>query len=295
MLHPQAAKVMELWSLDPSPGDPDFDIETRRREALAAAALDLRETVDTVSDVDADGVRCRLYRNQSSAGLIVGIHGGGFVFGEIETHDSQWRRVANRTGWAVLSVDYRRAPEHRYPAAVEDVLTATRWGRRTIFSLGVASGRIAVVGDSAGGQLALTVALEAPDLTAAALVYPCLDPTGSQPSYHVETGGLTATEMDWYWNTYLGGQSAPDLLGADLSGLPPTLVLTAEHDPLRDEGELLAARIAEAGASVTATRFLGMIHGFWRWPGLFDAADQSVRQVGAFLDGLTRRAEGVDS
>ena len=287
MLHPQAAKVMELWSLGPSPGDPGFDIDTRRREALAAAALDLREPVGQVSDVDADGVRCRLYRNQTSAGLIVGIHGGGFVLGEIETHDAHWRRVANRTGWAVLAVDYRRAPEHRYPAAVEDVLTAIRWVGRAGPTGGVSSGPLAVVGDSAGGQLALTAALEEPDLAAAALVYPCLDPSGSQPSYRVETGGLTATEMDWYWDAYFGGESAPDLLGADLSGLPPMLVLTAEHDPLRDEGELLAARIAEAGAPVTATRFLGMIHGFWRWPQLFDASEVAVGQLAAFLHGRT--------
>jgi len=112
----------------------------------------------------------------------------------------------------------------------------------------------------------------------------------SQPSYRVETGGLTATEMDWYWDTYFDGQSAPDLLGADLSDLPPTLVLTAEHDPLRDEGELLAARIAVAGRSVTATRFLGMIHGFWRWPLLFDASEVAVGQLAAFLDDRTAAA-----
>jgi acetyl esterase len=288
MLHPQAVKAMRLWSLDPSPGDADFDIDTKRREGLAAAALDVREPVDHVSDVDADGVPCRLYRHQSSAGLIIGIHGGGFVFGEIETHDAQWRRVANRTGWSVLSVDYRRAPEHEYPAAYDDVRTAVSWVRRDGSDHGLDAKRLAAVGDSAGGHLALSLALDDPDLVAAGIVYPCLDPAGTEPSYRSETGGLTATEMDWYWSTYLNGQPGPDLLGADLTGMPPTLVVTAEHDPLRDEGERLAERLAAAGARVMATRYLGMIHGFWRWPQLFDVSDLAVRQLSAFLDGVVR-------
>ena len=289
MLHPQAVAAAALWAEGPSPGDPDFDISRRRQESLDVAALEAREPVDDLVDVDADGVPCRLYLEDDAAGLIVAIHGGGFVFGDIETHDAHWRRVANRTGWSVLSVDYRRAPEHRYPAAEEDVRTAIAWVRREGSGAGVDPRRLAVVGDSAGGQLALTMALAAPDLVAAALVYPCLDPRGTQPSYRSETGGLTATEMDWYWEAYLDGRPGPDLLGADLSGLPPTFVLTAEHDPLRDEGELLAERIAAAGVPVTATRYLGMIHGFWRWPDLFDAADLSVRQLAGFLDGVLER------
>jgi acetyl esterase len=296
MLHPQAVKAMELWALGPSPVDPEFDIATRRQESLDAAALDEREPVDHVEDVDADGVPCRVYRNDDAAGLIIAIHGGGFVFGEIETHDAHWRRVANRTGWSVLSVDYRRAPEHRYPAAFDDVRTAMAWVRRAGPEHGLDPGQIAVVGDSAGGHLALSVALVDPEGVAAGLIYPCLDPAGTQPSYWDESGGLTGAEMDWYWEMYLGGQAGPDLLGADVSGLPPTMVLTGEHDPLRDEGELLAARLAEAGVPVMATRYLGMVHGFWRWPQLFDAADQTVRQLAAFLNATTAGSSvGTDS
>jgi acetyl esterase len=295
MLHPQAVKAMELWSLGPSPVDPEFDIATRRQESLDAAALDEREPVDHVSDVDADGVPCRVYRNDDAAGLLIGIHGGGFVLGELETHDAHWRGVANRTGWSVLSIDYRRASEHRYPAAFDDVRTAMAWVRRDGRSHGLDPSRIAVVGDSAGGHLALSVALIDPDVVAAGLIYPCLDPAGTQPSYWGETGGLTGAEMDWYWERYLGGQAAPDLLTVDLTRMPPTMVLTAEHDPLRDEGELLAAQLAEAGVRVMATRYLGMVHGFWRWPQLFDAADLSVRQLGAFLNGVTGRAVSAAS
>lgn len=291
MLHPQAVAAAELWAFGPSPGDTDFDIGARRAEAVRAAQRDAREPVETVRDVDADRVACRLYRPGSPVGLLLGIHGGGFVLGELDTHDAHWRRVANRTRWAVLAVDYRRAPEHRYPAASDDVDAALAWARRNGAALRVDTSRIAVVGDSAGGQLALVAALRCRALAAVALVYPCVDPSGSQPSYHAETGGLTAREMDWYWACYLNGQTPPelDLLGADLSGLPPTFVLTAEHDPLRDEGELLASRIAESGVPSCATRFLGMIHGFWRWPQLFDASDIAVGQLAAFLDGVTRR------
>ncbi len=302
MLHPQAGRAAAVWAEAVPPSDPAFDLTARRTQALLVAAGDHREAVETVVDLDADGVTCRLYRPRRDAPVLVGLHGGGFVLGEIDTHDAHWRRVANRTGWAVLAVDYRRAPEHRYPAASDDVDTALRWvlDHGTEHALDVSS--VAVVGDSAGGQLALVAALRNPGLAAVVLVYPCVDPTGSQPSYHRETGGLTAADMDWYWQRYLGhGSDDPasvprecDLLGADLSALPTTWVLTAEHDPLRDEGELLAARMATAGVSVTATRFGGMIHGFWRWPELFDAADLSVRQLGAFLSGVLGRPRTGD-
>lgn len=289
MIHPQAERAAALWALDPSPGQPGFEVEARRERGRQAAAHDARESVEAVLDVDADGVPCRLYRPRAGAPLLLALHGGGWVFGEIETHDAHWRRVANQTGWAVMAVDYRHAPEHQYPAASDDVDTALAFARSGAHHLAIDGSLVGVAGDSAGGQLALVTALRNPGLAAAVLVYPCIDRSGAQPSYRTLTGGLTATEMDWYWRAYTGtgrAEAELDPLNADLSGLPPTLVLTAEHDPLRDEGELLAERIAGAGVSVTATRHLGMIHGFWRWPELFDAADVAVGQVAGFLNGV---------
>jgi acetyl esterase len=289
VLHPQAEAAAALWALEPSPGSPGFDVDVRRALSRDLARDASREDVQVVQDLDVEGVPCRLYRPREGAGVLVALHGGGFVLGDLDTHDPHWRRVANRTGWAVLAVHYRRAPEHLYPAASDDVDTAIGWIRDQAGALDVDSARVALVGDSAGGQLALVAALRNHGLAALALVYPCVDPSGAQPSYRCEVGGLTAAEMDWYWKTYLGGQERHpelDLLNADLRGLPPTWLLTAEHDPLRDEAELLARRIATAGVSVTATRYLGMIHGFWRWPELFDAADLATGQLGAFLAGV---------
>ncbi len=292
MLHPQAELAMALWTLDPRPGEAGFDLDARRALARAAAQLDKREQVDTVTDVDADGVGCRLYRPRVGAPTLVALHGGGWVLGELDTHDAHWRRVANRTGWAVLAVDYRRAPEHVYPAASDDVDAVLGWLRDHGVALDIDTSRVAVVGDSAGGQLALAAARRNPGLAAVALVYPCVDPRGAQPSYRTETGGLTGAEMDWYWQSFTGSDlSSEELhpLTADLRGLPPTLVLTAEHDPLRDEGERLAERLAAAQVPVTAVRFLGMIHGFWRWPELFDASDVALGHLVGFLDGVAGR------
>ncbi len=296
MLHPQAERALALWTLDPRPGQPGFDLEERRAQALTAARLDNREQVDTVVEVDADGVPCRLYRPRPGAPVLVALHGGGWVLGELDTHDAHWRRVANRTGWAVLAVDYRRAPEHVYPAASDDVDSVLAWLGDQGEALDVDISRVAVVGDSAGGQLALVAARRNPGLAAIGLVYPCVDPRGAQPSYRTETGGLTAAEMDWYWQRFTGADlSSEELhpLTADLRGLPPTLVLTAEHDPLRDEGERLAERLTAAEVPVTATRYLGMIHGFWRWPELFDAADVAVGQLAGFLDGIAGPTGGT--
>ena len=293
MLHPQAERAMELWAGEPLPGEPGFDHVARRARTREQAAQNVREPVAHVRDLDADGVPCRLYRPRPGAPLLLSIHGGAFVYGDLDTHDAHWRRVANRTGWAVVAVDYRRAPEHAYPAASDDVDTALRWSRAHAGELDLSADRVAVTGDSAGAQLALVAAMRNPGLDAMGLIYPCLDPQASQPSYHQEKGGLTDTELDWAWGVYLAGADPvgnPELdpLNADLRGLPPAWVLTAEYDPLRDEGELLGRRLAEAGVSVSTTRYVGMIHNFWRWPELFDAAELSVRQLGAFLDGVVR-------
>lgn len=287
-MHPQAERAAALWALEPAVTAPEFDLSARRAGAHAYGLAEDREQVARVDDIDAMGVSARLYQPAEGAPLLLHLHGGGFVLGELETHDAHCRRLANRTGRAVLSVDYRRAPEHTFPAASDDVDSAVAWVAGHASDFGVDVSDVAVLGDSAGGHLAAVAAWRHPGLISAlVLIYPCLEPGNDQPSYRERTGGLTAGEMDWYWDAYApqGLRAAPELTltDQDLSGFPPTLVITAEHDPLVDEGERLAARLADDGVTCVATRYLGMIHGFYRWGALFDASEQVLRQIAGFL------------
>jgi acetyl esterase len=216
---------------------------------------------------------------------LVFFHGGGWVIGDLDTHDGICRSLANAAGCVVASVDYRRAPEHRYPVAAEDAFAATQWVATHGAGLGVDRRRLAVGGDSAGGNLAAAVALMArerggPAIGFQLLVYPVTHHNFDSPSYGQCGEGylLTRNGMRWFWNHYLAraadGQEpyASPLLARDLAGLPAALVITAEYDPLRDEGEAYAARLREAGVSVTLTRYPGMIHGFFRMINLVDQA-----------------------
>jgi acetyl esterase len=287
-LHPQARAAVEAYAADLPVTDPSFDIAASRAAARDAAAAEPREHVEEVTEIDADGVRCRLYRPVGADGLVVHLHGGGFVFHDIDVHDAAARRLANRSGMAVLSVDYRRPPEHRFPAAPDDVDTALRWLARESDALGLV-GPTYVHGDSAGGNLALVATLRNPGRFAAvALLYPFLDPTAGFDSYRTAADGLDAAEAAWYWQQYAdpADLDSPDLapLRSDRLGtLPPTLVVTAEHDPLRDEGEELVRLLGEEGVEVVGTRYLGQVHGFWRHPTAFDAAEPLTRQVAGFL------------
>ena len=297
MLHPQAEAALALWAAVPGPGDPGFgveDIARRRADQLVAAAQEPKEPVAHVEDVDADGVRCRLYLPETGGltqtGCLVFLHGGGFVFGDLDTHDGQSRRIANRTGMAVLAVDYRRPPEHRFPAAPDDVDTALAWLVVQAAGWGLDPGRLAVIGDSAGANLALVAALRNPNLFAAAvLVYPLLDPGATSPTYAASNAGLSREAAAWYWQQYVGAPgdlADPDLaplLSDRLGTLPPTLVQPAEHDVLLGEGLELARRIEAAGGSVRTTTYPGMVHGYWRQPQLFDAAEVALAEAADFL------------
>ncbi|MET0820399.1 MAG: alpha/beta hydrolase [Aeromicrobium sp.] len=296
MLYPQAQQAV-----DHAAGDPkvwETPIDEARRTAREEAARAPREDVAEVVDLEADGVPCRLYRPEgANAGLVVHLHGGGFVFHDVEVHDAAARRTANRCGTAVLSVDYRRPPEHRFPAAPDDVDDVLAWVSREGDAHGL-TGPLVLHGDSAGGNLALVAALRNPGLAAGlVLIYPFLDPTASFDSYTSAADGFDPREAAWYWQQYAASAADlghPDLapLGPDLAGqerfasLPPTLVVTAGQDPLRDEGEHLAALLAVAGVEVTATRYLGQVHGFWRHPDVFDAAEPLARQVAGFVQSL---------
>jgi len=289
VLYPQARDAVDASAFDIPQGDPLPAILASRDEARALAAAEPREDVETVTDLDADGVRCRLYRPAGADATIVHLHGGGFVFHDIDVHDAAVRRLANRSRMAVLSVDYRRPPEHRFPAAPDDAGTAVRWLQREGAGLGL-TGPLLVHGDSAGGNLALVTALRNPGVFAAvALVYPFLDPSASFDSYATAADGFHPSEAAWYWQQYaahpadLADPDLAPLLSDRLGTLPPTLVVTSEHDPLRDEGEALALRLAEAGVSVVGTRYLGQVHGFWRHVDVFDAAEPLTRQVAGFF------------
>jgi acetyl esterase len=262
-----------------------------RRDALAAAAREEKEPVDRVEDVDADGVRCRLYVPAGARRTVLFLHGGGFVFGDVDTHDGQSRRIANRTGSAVLAVDYRRPPEHRFPAAPDDVDTALGWLLARLPGLGLDPARVVALGDSAGGNLALVAALRNPGVLAATvLVYPFVDATASMPSYARTDGGLTRAQGEWFIRQYIRDERDlvdPDLtpfLATSFATLPPTYVQVAEHDVLADEDVELARRLADAGVPVETTVYDGMVHGFWRNPQLFDAAEVALADAAAFLD-----------
>jgi acetyl esterase len=227
--------------------------------------------------------------------IVVFFHGGGWVVGTLDTYDPLCRALAAAVPAVVVSVDYRLAPEHRWPAAVEDAYAATLWASRHAAELGGAQHRLAVAGDSAGGNLAAVVALGARDRGGPAiafqlLVYPALDAAGDTGSWREYADGfyLTAAGMRWYWDHYLGGAdgAAPDASprrAAFLGGLPPALVVTADHDVLRDEGEAYAARLREAGVAADVRRVEGVVHGFFRWRAVTGAADAALQEAAAAL------------
>ncbi|WP_148574283.1 alpha/beta hydrolase [Nocardioides caldifontis] len=289
-LHPQARAALERAAGEQPVHSDGYDVQAAREQARAEAAAAPREEVAEALDLDADGVRCRLLRPHGAApGVVVHLHGGGFVFHDIDVHDAVARSLANRVGVSVLNVDYRRPPEHRFPAAPDDVDTVLRWLDVHADELGVA-GPAYVHGDSAGGNLALVAALRNPGrFRAVVLTYPFLDPRAEGESYRTAADGFDPGEAAWYWQQYAAGPADldhPDLapLRSDrLHTLPPTLVVTAEHDPLRDEGERLAAVLAEEGVTVVGIRFLGQLHGFWRHHDVFDAAEPLTRTIAGFL------------
>ncbi|MFD3536207.1 alpha/beta hydrolase [Streptomyces sp. NPDC058661] len=225
-----------------------------------------------VTDEDADGVPVRVYHGSvhENAPVVLFCHGGGFALCDLDSHDGFCRALARATDAVVVSVDYRRAPEHPFPAAPEDAYTALLWTAATY-----PGRRTAVAGDSAGGNLATVLARlsrdrAGPGIAFQALYYPMLDPTRSRPSHRENGQGcfLTSDHLRWYWDGYLPEPAdrnhphAAPLAGAGLSGLPPAHVVTAGFDPLRDEGLAYAAALAAAGVSVVAHHYAGMFHGF---------------------------------
>jgi acetyl esterase len=254
------------------------------RASLACPPLERRTAVGEVIDLDVPlpgrTLAARLYRPEErhSEGLTVFFHGGGFVIGNLDTHDHVCRDLCAGSGAAVIALDYRLAPEHPFPAAVDDCLDAVRWIAQHADALSFDAARMIVAGDSAGGNLAAVTALRirdegGPPLRGQMLVYPVTGyHTPPTRSYIDNQSGysLTRAAMIRFWRDYLADERdsahahACPLLASSLSGLPPALVVTAEFDPLRDEGEAYAHRLLDAGVPVTLWRYEGLIHGFFR-------------------------------
>jgi acetyl esterase len=229
--------------------------------------------------------------------LLAFFHGSGFVLCSLDTHDGMCRNLCSGAGCVVVSVDYRLAPEHKYPAGLNDCAFASRWIADHAAELEGDARRLTVGGDSAGGNLAAATALllrdqGGPRLTGQLLIYPVTDyHTPGTPSYreNAEGYGLTRDTMIWFWDHYLIDATQADdpyvspLRAADLSGLPPALVVTAEYDPLRDEGEAYAEKLRAAGTPATMSRWNGMNHGFLFWVGRVDKAGGAMRECCAWL------------
>lgn len=223
--------------------------------------------------------------------LMVFYHGGGWMVADLDSYEHLARTLANAFDGVVISVDYRLSPEHKFPVGVEDCYAATAWAFEHARSLGADPYRIIVSGDSAGGNLAAAVCLMArdrqgPSIAHQLLIYPVTDCDFETPSYLQNASGymLTRKAMQWYWEAYLPDVAAvhhyaAPLQAKDLSGLPAAHVITAEYDPLRDEGEAYAERLQAAGVPLTFKRYDGMIHGFVRRTDLYDMARQAIQEM----------------
>lgn len=284
-LHPQAVALLEAMAALglPAIGDTEPD---EFRAIYSARQMPVTEECHEVRDINAGGVPSRLYRPNAKTdiGLLVYYHGGGWVIGNLESHDAICRSLANRMGHAVLSVDYRLAPEHVWPAAAEDALCSLRWAYENASELGIDPNRIAVGGDSAGGNLAAIVAQQRPvPLKFQMLIYPATDMTASLPSHTENAAGpvLTKAAMDWFIGYYMPKDAnmkdpLASPLFADsslLKGAPPALIITAQYDPLRDEGEAYGLKLIENGVPASVVRFNGQYHSFFGNHLLLDDAE----------------------
>jgi acetyl esterase len=303
VLDPQIQAVLdEQLTAASAPNEQQTPDEVRASLAESCRALwGEPDELHSVEDADADGVPVRLYRPVETAEpsmALVYFHGGGWVAGSIETHDGPCRALAKSAGIVVVSVDYRLAPEHPFPAGLEDAWTATQWVSRNAEELKLDPDRIGVGGDSAGGNLATVVARRARDhavpLALQLLLYPITNNAIDTPSYSFfsEGYGLTRNAMQWYWEQYLNGADGtdPDASPAqekDLRRLPRAIVVTAEADVLRDEAETYAQRLFLSTVETEGYRYDGMIHGFMRMAGRVErsrkAYDELAESITAML------------
>jgi len=293
-LDPQVERVLEDYAALPAVGSVPVE---ESREAYVRVSKEQFGPVDevhSVEEIDAGGVRARVYRpveTDEPSPALVYFHGGGWVIGDLDTHDGIARAFAKRTPCVVVSVDYRRAPEHRFPAPLEDAWAATAWVSEHAEQLKLDPMRIGVGGDSAGGTLAAVVARRARDYGIAIalqlLLYPVTNHAFDTPSYSYfsEGYGLTRAGMAWFWEQYLGENGNgedPDAAPAkltDLRRLPRAIVVTAECDVLRDEAEAYAQRLFLATVETEGYRYDGMVHGFLRMAGKVERSNAALDEI----------------
>ena len=313
MLHPQARALLNLIE--------EKDLPPTHTLTPAQARHWYRERrfvtqpkppeVAQVTELMAQGTALRSYRPLGSTGdqvlpVLVYFHGGGWTIGDLDSHDTLCRELCNGSGCAVVAVDYRMGPEHRFPAAVDDAMAATRWVRANAASLQFDADRLAVGGDSAGGNLAAVVAIGARDagdlpITFQLLIYPATDNRRIAPSHQANGQGylLTRDTITYFHDHYLPDAAqdldwrASPLLHENLAGLPRTFVLTAGYDPLRDEGLQYAQRLSEAGNTCTLVCFDRQIHGFILMGKVLDEAATAVRLCAAELRDALASAKAV--
>ena len=310
-LHPDAAAVLERVRAAGIPEWHTMSVERGREVYLERARLfaGAKEPAGEVHDAEIPAPRrripIRVYRPEAPAEpppIFVYLHGGGWTFGDLDSHDHLCRRIAVATGAVLVSVAYRLGPEHRAPDQLDDVVLALRWLREHGAELGGDPARMACGGDSAGGNLTAGAALRLrdagePNIDLQVLIYPATAPYFDTLSYHQNGKGYWLTRADciWFWDNFLGPDpaaradtcAAPGILQAeDLRGLPPALIITAAYDPLRDEGEVYGLKLQAAGVPVHVRRFSGMIHGFVALPTPIAAGRRAVQLIGD----ATRRA-----
>lgn len=304
-LDPLIARLLEASKDEPSVADVSVEQARAAMDSRVELLKGLGPVVGDITESHIDGpagpLRLRIYRPavDGARPVILFFHGGGWVLCSLDTHDNVCRELCDGTGAVVVSVDYRLAPEHRYPAAIDDCYAALEWASSHAGEIGGDPSRIAVAGDSAGGNLAAAVALKArdtggPAIVGQLLVYPVTDfPSDAMASY-AENGegyGLTRRSMEHYWEQYLGdapadASYAAPLRAGDLSKLPPACIITAEYDVLRDEGEAYGGALQAAGVPVEVIRYDGVNHGFFSLGGLVAASTQAIEDA---CDWLTAR------
>ena len=314
MLDPQARALLELMIERGVPPTHTLGVDDarrfyrERRHVTQPAPPAVAEVRELVADGPVGPIPLRLYRDGPDSGprpVLVYFHGGGWVIGDLDTHDTLCRQLALQSGCAVVAVDYRMGPEHPFPAAVHDAVAATRWVARHAAGLGLDAARLAVGGDSAGGNLAAVVALAARDgaeglapgelaIAYQLLIYPSVDQRRTADSHRRNGQGylLTSDTIAWFLGHYLRGKDdesdwrASPLLHPRLDGLPPALVLVAGFDPLRDEAVAYAQRLSEAGVAASLVSFERQIHGFIPMGKVIAEANEAV----AVCAGALRRA-----